>query len=1752
MASETDASTALPKMAEDVVGIRLFVDSSIPGFSVNEVDQENKVVHLTSFALPIPDPEGVKQREARIQAQEEAEQVNLSMSEESKLAELSKLVNDDQEIVSQIKKMLDSYGNDVESVILKPEEDKTKRTAIHTLVKERYKGRMVSETVDGAIRLRMHKKKDNFDKRGKKSDIWQELGGEFCRFCLYKENRESMEAINHITAVLNVPGKVFTIAGTKDRRGITSQWVTAHKVKAERLASLNKNLRNMRVGDFSYVSRGLKLGDLNGNRFTITLRNVQVDSDDTLNRAMASLKDKGFVNYYGMQRFGTGSVGTHQIGRAIIKGAWSQAVDLILLPRPGEAEDAEKARQHWADNRDPKEALKMFPRRWVAESRILWSYQKAGHQNNHFDALGNIPRNLRMMYVHAYQSYVWNHMATERIRMYGSDKPVVGDLVVDEKSAPLNAAEVEDGEGMTEDNGNGRGKGRSGGKARDEKDHVRAKVLTPENVDQYSIYDVILPCPGYDIIYPQHELLDKYKELMAQDGLDPLKMHGVHKEYSLPGSYRALIAKPGNVEWEIKRYSDPDVSLTTTDLEMLTQLQNKEDGSNSGITQEGDKDGQYLALILNLTLGSSQYATMAIREVCKQDTSSAFQSTLNVGGSSEKSEDKSEDNTVDSESSSKRTIDQVEGLVESEQETKAARQDTVLFSPFYVMTTTPHHLCFLHPPPRSHGQQQQEQHQHHHENIPFPPCHQPAFITSCPIFAGTPAFFPTAPTPVAPPLTSVSAPSVYTAASSAMQLLDITTIHGLLLYTLYLLHRLGFFRQRYTRKWIVFFHRLTLVWQQHSLRLLYSAPLVELNPSVDDNPMAVDTHKQERDPSVTRDSDSDTSTYKQIGSFSSINDDSTLNGYFANKGERGGRCRTDRSTPGSSKSQDRTHINDMLPAEILVVVFDCLSSHPRVLLRCMLVCRSWYELLGPHVWRSPRILWSRHWSKYLPIASADSCHFNDNDYRPIATKPCTMGASDSRTTLPLANTQVHVGVDDDLEEAVAGSDLLTDLSYSVDCLSSHQQHSALIASSHLHPQDREDIEAWLLWRKREKAKQAHERARRRRLRIKKLRERQQSMQQQGKGKEHFRVNGESGSSRDGNMNPKAANISFDLFGSGEGGQNRRDSGIAFSSSLPMSQGRGYELDHPYDEGNLNTGESSEDQDDGQEQGNLLQEHDDESDSDFGEWFDRLSHSEDGDHGYENENPYDDHFNSDFYKASWNSSWRYSGEADTDESDFDSSDDETPLMKLVSGVDYLYSIMRGNSQTIPSSLVSSSSSRSSSSASPSSISAQPPSTLPVSRDMRLNQEVTNSHSEHKLSAPLSARVYSQSQRSVFSRTLARIRKRQLNIECRRQLSEMRYWDGLPSGLPLQTCGRWIQVVNLQKEALYPQKVDSQSFIHQTPVLSRRHHQSQRVSNGECYNITDEGLALVRNAPCVAHQTLVSFHLAGCWRITDRGVQSLLANDPKIAPLRLESIDLAGCFQVTDVGLKPLLRQCGTRLLQLRVSDCELITKHSVLALVRHCPRIQWLDLARSGLLSDKCLKGLAANCHSLEWLNMAQAHPERIAPEPPRPLEIETPAGSAENRQPQSTSDHRSSQHYGEGDRIEGMGDQDEAKDEMDKDFISDESIALLCESCPNLQLLDLSYITTLTNAAIKSLSETAHSLVCLTIIGCSGITSEALLALASLRHRSGKLGCITMGDALGISENDIEQIMQGSLNGWQKSLVDETNLGEILGRSWDE
>ncbi|KAI8819114.1 pseudouridine synthase [Fimicolochytrium jonesii] len=163
---------------------------------------------------------------------------------------------------------------------------------------------------------------------------------------------------------------------------------------------------------------------------------------------------------------------------------------------------------------------------------------------NYLGALEAIPRNLRLMYLHSYQSFVWNNMATKRLKLY-HPTPVIGDL-------------------------------------------------TSEQAAQYTFADVVLPLPGYDVEYPTHALRSSYTTFMAQHNVDPFSMHRKHNTASLPGSYRKIICKPRDVAWKLLRYTDPECDLAITDLDRLQ-------GRKEVETVEG---GARVAVVVEFTLGS--------------------------------------------------------------------------------------------------------------------------------------------------------------------------------------------------------------------------------------------------------------------------------------------------------------------------------------------------------------------------------------------------------------------------------------------------------------------------------------------------------------------------------------------------------------------------------------------------------------------------------------------------------------------------------------------------------------------------------------------------------------------------------------------------------------------------------------------------------------------------------------------------------------------------------------------------------------------------------------------------------------------------------------------------------------------------------------------------------------------------------------------------------------------------------------------
>ncbi|CAG8635323.1 5720_t:CDS:10 [Funneliformis caledonium] len=295
---------------EGDVGITEFVDPTIPGFSgdikqrfsdflVYEIDNAGNIVHLTDFNLPEIKSTNIINSRA-IETQKE-EPVKKELSDEQIFQEMRTLL--DEETSLQVQNLLNGKNNFVDTTV---EKDKEKRTAIHRFFKNYFGDKLNTETKDGTIRISMHTNETRKDKRNKqqKNDAWDALGGSFCQFTLYKENMDTMDAVNSLKKLLKFHSKTFSYAGTKDRRAISVQKITANRIKAERLLGINRKSRGMKLGNFEYVKDPLRLGELGGNHFVITLKNIQAGNEGIITKAMDSMQSRGFINYFGMQRFG--------------------------------------------------------------------------------------------------------------------------------------------------------------------------------------------------------------------------------------------------------------------------------------------------------------------------------------------------------------------------------------------------------------------------------------------------------------------------------------------------------------------------------------------------------------------------------------------------------------------------------------------------------------------------------------------------------------------------------------------------------------------------------------------------------------------------------------------------------------------------------------------------------------------------------------------------------------------------------------------------------------------------------------------------------------------------------------------------------------------------------------------------------------------------------------------------------------------------------------------------------------------------------------------------------------------------------------------------------------------------------------------------------------------------------------------------------------------------------------------------------
>ncbi|HEX2022680.1 MAG TPA: tRNA pseudouridine(13) synthase TruD [Candidatus Thermoplasmatota archaeon] len=255
--------------------------------------------------------------------------------------------------------------------------------------------------------------------------------GKYTVAAIRARNWETNRLVGEMARRLGVPRETIFFAGTKDKRAVTTQYVS---LRASEEAVRAMGLADVEVLETRRVDRAPKIGELVGNRFAIRVRDPGCPVDEAEARLGAVLDGLaahgGFPNYFGVQRFGVLRPVTHRVGEAILRGDLEEAVRLYAgNPSPLEHEEARKARETYDATRDPDAVLPLLPRHMGFEREMLLHLQRKPRDFE--GAILALPGNLRTMFVYAAQSVLFNRALARRLEAgLGLNEPAVGDVVV--------------------------------------------------------------------------------------------------------------------------------------------------------------------------------------------------------------------------------------------------------------------------------------------------------------------------------------------------------------------------------------------------------------------------------------------------------------------------------------------------------------------------------------------------------------------------------------------------------------------------------------------------------------------------------------------------------------------------------------------------------------------------------------------------------------------------------------------------------------------------------------------------------------------------------------------------------------------------------------------------------------------------------------------------------------------------------------------------------------------------------------------------------------------------------------------------------------------------------------------------------------------------------------------------------------------------------------------------------------------------
>ena len=288
-----------------------------------------------------------------------------------------------------------------------------------------------------------------------------------------KLGRTTLDVLLDISRDLHISRKRMGFAGMKDKNAITRQWICISNMDSDEqfkmVEDLSGTIKNTEFLKITRARKKLRMGQLKGNKFRILIKNTNnlENFDNPLEayqnaakraeNILKTLEKTGVPNYFGWQRFGKPRTSTHLVGEALIRNDLAEAVRRYIgNPSPDESEESQYARRLYDEGKleESLESMhggmryeKMMLRELIKDKKK--AIKKIAEENNcsideidkttivlsdksYKNAIHALPKPLQRMFVHAYQSYLFNEAVSERIAM-GMDKYIEGDILIDKE-----------------------------------------------------------------------------------------------------------------------------------------------------------------------------------------------------------------------------------------------------------------------------------------------------------------------------------------------------------------------------------------------------------------------------------------------------------------------------------------------------------------------------------------------------------------------------------------------------------------------------------------------------------------------------------------------------------------------------------------------------------------------------------------------------------------------------------------------------------------------------------------------------------------------------------------------------------------------------------------------------------------------------------------------------------------------------------------------------------------------------------------------------------------------------------------------------------------------------------------------------------------------------------------------------------------------------------------------------------------------